>query len=101
MNTTLAGLAALLLAGNSLAQDISSARYPIPQGELIVTTSQPQAGHFGAPPPFAQLDAGHRGYLTPADANAYPPLANDYIFADSNRDGRLSPREYRRWCTER
>lgn len=97
MYTRLAGLAILALAGSASAQQVSSARYPIPQGELIVTTSQPPIGHHGPAPAFAQLDAAHHGFLSPADASAYPPLANDFIFADSNRDGRISPAEYARW----
>lgn len=97
MYRQLAGLAAILLAGNAQAQTISSARYQTAQGELIVTTREAPLNHFGPAPPFAHLDVALRGYLTPADAIAYPPLANDFIFADSNRDGRISTREYQRW----
>jgi hypothetical protein len=30
-------------------------------------------------------------------AASYPPLANDFEHADSNRDGRISQREFERW----
>ena len=35
--------------------------------------------------------------VTPEQAAAYPLLANDFDYADSNRDHRISAREYARW----
>ena len=97
MYTRLIGLLALAVSSTSLAQDISSAQYQTPQGELLVRTSQPAAHDYGPPPPFAQLDATHAGFITAAQADHYPPLANDFIQADRNRDGRISKAEYERW----
>lgn len=68
------------------------------QGEVIVHTGQPQATQYAPPPPFAQLDTRNAGYVTSDEANAYPPLANDFIHADGNRDGRVSRAEYERWA---
>ncbi len=101
MNTISTSLLALLLAsGSALAQDNSSARYQTPQGELIVHSGPAAAHDYGAPPPFAQLDTRGSGELSGAEANAYPPLANDFIHADSNRDGRISRAEYERWARQ-
>ena len=54
--------------------------------------AQPQA----PAPSFEQLANG-RGGITEAQASAYPPLANDFKYADSNHDGRISKTEYARW----
>jgi len=98
MHLEFAALAAVLLAGTAFAQDTSTARYQTPQGELVVNSSQPQAHDYGAPPSFAQLDTSHAGYVTPSEADAYPPLANDFIHADANRNGKVSRAEYERWA---
>ena len=42
------------------------------------------------------LDGTATAYTT-AQAADYPPLANDFIHADANRDGRVSKSEYDRW----
>jgi len=65
-----------------------------------VHTGQPAARNFGPPPPFERLANG-KGYITTADAELYPLLANDYIYADGNRDGRISQAEYDRWARAR
>ena len=80
------------------AQDTRSTTYQTPQGEVTVTSGQPQPRQYGAPPSFAELDRGGRGVLGEAEAAAYPPLANDFIHADLNRDGRVSRAEYERWA---
>jgi hypothetical protein len=71
--------------------------YGTPQGPLVVHWGQPDARQFGPAPAFAQLDRGGAGYLTGDEADAYPPLGNDFIHADRNRDGRISRAEYERW----
>lgn len=86
------------LAGGVQAQDTSSTTYHTSRGEVTVTSGQPQPRQYGAPPSFAELDRGGRGALGEAEAAAYPPLANDFIHADRNRDGRVSRAEYERWA---
>jgi hypothetical protein len=71
--------------------------YPSAQGPVIVNWGQPAAHPYGPPPAFAQLDTRGTGYVTGDEAAAYPPLANDFIHADGNRDGRVSRAEYDRW----
>jgi len=53
----------------------------------------------GPPPDFAQL-AGGGQYISQAQASAYPPLANDFIYADKNRDGKISKDEYQAWIKQ-
>lgn len=94
----------LLLCSAAFAQSNTDARtttYDTPGGELVVHTGQPEPRNFGPPPSFAQLDRRNAGYLGGEDAAAYPPLANDFIYADSNRDGRISKAEYDRWVHAR
>jgi hypothetical protein len=45
------------------------------------------------------LSAGSK-VITPAQAHAYPPLANDFIHADSNRDGTVDAAEYAHWLKQ-
>lgn len=99
MSMQSAALAVLLLAGTTaFAQETSTARYQTPQGELTVHSGQPQPRDYGPPPPFAQLDTRGAGFLTSTEADAYPPLANDFIHADANRDGKVTRAEYERWA---
>lgn len=94
----------LVLAGAAAAQSTGDSRtttFQTSRGELIVNTGQPAPRDFGPPPPFAQLDRRGVGWLSADDAAAYPPLANDFIYADSNRDGRISKAEYERWARAR
>ena len=90
------------LCGAAAATDeIRTTTFQTPQGELIVNWGQPPARDFGPPPPFEQLDRRGTGYITSDEADAYPPLANDFIHADLNRDGRISRHEYESWVRQR
>ena len=85
----------------AFAQDQTDSRttsFNTPQGEVTVHTGQPQGQQYPPPPPFAQLATRNAGYITSAEADAYPPLANDFIHADGNRDGRVTRAEYERWA---
>jgi hypothetical protein len=77
--------------------DSQTTTYNTAQGPLIVHSGQPAARDFGPAPAFAQLDRRGAGYVTADEADAYPPLANDFIHADANRDGRVTRVEYERW----
>lgn len=94
----------LLSCAAAFAQANTDARtttYRTPEGELVVHTGQPERHDFGPPPAFAQLARDGTGYISSAEAAAYPPLANDFIYADGNRDGRISKAEYDRWARAR
>jgi hypothetical protein len=82
------------------AQDTRSTTYQTAQGELTVTSGQSAPRDFGPAPSFAQL-AGGASHIREDGAAAYPPLANDFIHADGNRDGRISESEYTRWSAGR
>lgn len=96
----LTGVAAAALCAFAVqAQQVanpSSATYSTPDGPLTVHSGQPGPRQYAPPPPFEQL-AGGKSYITPADAEAYDLLANDFIHADGNRDGRISRAEYEHW----
>ena len=77
--------------------DTHTTTYQTAQGPLVVHSGQPEAKQYGPAPAFAQLDKSGVGYITSDEADAYPPLANDFIHADANRDGRVSHSEYDRW----
>ena len=74
----------------------SAASYQTPQGELTVRSSPAPAPIVGPAPPFEQLSAGGRA-ITEEQAAAYPPLANDFLNADRNRNGSISAGEYQQW----
>lgn len=66
-------------------------------GTVTVTTGQPPAGPVIPKPSFAGLDRNGDGGIEETEAAAYITLANDFIYADHNRDGRISAREFNRW----
>jgi hypothetical protein len=69
-----------------------------PAGEVTVHSSMPPPPPAGPAPAFEQL-SGSGKYISEDQASAYPLLANDFIYADHNRDGRISKSEYARWTT--
>ena len=77
--------------------DTHTATYPTAQGQLVVHSGQPEGKQYGPAPAFAQLDSRGTGYITSDEADAYPRLADDFIHADGNRDGRVSRAEYDHW----
>ncbi|MGN6478869.1 EF-hand domain-containing protein [Luteibacter sp.] len=74
----------------------SGTTMPTPQGQVQVNSGPAQAKPAGPAPDFATLSGG-KGSITPEQASAYPLLANDFQYADSNRDGRISKAEYQKW----
>ena len=80
--------------------DRTTTRYQTDDGQLTVHSGQPGPRAYAPPPPFAQLSGG-KAYITSADAEGYDLLANDFIYADGNRDGRISQAEYDRWVHSR
>ncbi|WP_017460967.1 hypothetical protein [Dyella ginsengisoli] len=81
--------------GNTTATP-DSAVFQTPQGQVTIRSTLPPPPSDNPPPPFTQL-AGKSRFITPEQAAAYPPLANDFDYADSNRNGRISEAEYARW----
>lgn len=101
-----AAIASLLLAAPLLAQDNASlappglvrsaAAYPTLEGELTVRSTVAPPPVITPAPAFEQLAHGGKA-ITEEQAVAYPPLANDFLHADSNRNGSISKTEYEHW----
>lgn len=64
---------------------------------VTVRSHHPEAKSVAPAPPFATLDTDGNGIIDTSEVNQYPPLANDFKYADSNRDNTLSKAEYQRW----
>lgn len=69
------------------------------QGQVVVRSVPPPAPTIGPAPPFEQLSGGKKS-ISEEQAAAYPPLANDFIHADTNRDGHISKTEYTNWTKQ-
>lgn len=117
----LAGLIALALSGTALAATArapspqaqppsstqqfypgtkSTATYPIQNGTLTVNAGMPDhVQSYGPPPAFKTLDANHDGRISEAEAQAYPPLDSDFLYASNN--GKFITRaQYEKWVKE-
>jgi len=77
----------------------SGATMATPQGQVTVNSGPAPAKPAGPAPDFATL-AGKKSYITESEASAYPLLANDFQYADANRDGKISKSEYQRWVAK-
>ncbi|MBS0556898.1 MAG: hypothetical protein JSR27_05720 [Proteobacteria bacterium] len=98
MNRTLALLAAgmLIASTGAFAQD-QTVHFTQADGTRVTLTSgQPPADHYGPPPAFATLDANHNGKITREEANAYPPLLNDFDYIAHHANA-ISKAQYERW----
>jgi hypothetical protein len=80
-------------SNNSSGTD--SATFNTAQGQVIVNSTVPPAPAAGSPPSFEQLANGKK-YISKDDANAYPPLANDFLYASHN-GSRISKTQYENW----
>ncbi|MEO7051973.1 MAG: EF-hand domain-containing protein [Rhodanobacter sp.] len=77
----------------------TSATYQTPQGQLVVNSAPAPAPTFAPAPDFSQLSGGSKS-ITAEQAASYPPLANDFLNADTNKDGKISKSEYARWVKQ-
>jgi hypothetical protein len=69
------------------------------KGEVTINSAPASKPLVGTAPPFVQLSHGAK-VITAAQAEAYPPLANDFSHADSNRDGTVDAAEYAHWIKQ-
>ena len=108
VSSLLAG--AILFGGVTLAQDApastamsgpgtTSATYQTPQGQVVVNSAPAPAPTIDPAPDFSQLSGGSKS-ITVEQAASYPPLANDFLNADRNKDGKISKSEYARWVKQ-
>lgn len=85
--------------GNTPLPPPNTASMRTPNGEVTVNSAPAAQPAVGVAPPFATLSGGAK-MITPAQAEAYPPLANDFIHADTNRDGTVDAGEYAHWTKQ-
>lgn len=99
MNKILASLtlASLTVCGTA-AMAQSATEYRSADGLLTVRSAGTGYTPSGPAPEFAQLDSNGDGLVDNTEAAGYKLLANDFRLADSNRDGRISKREYQHWA---
>ena len=98
MNRTLSLLAAgaLLVSAGAFAQD-QTVQFTQPDGTRVTLTSgQPAPDHYGPPPAFATLDTNHTGRITREQAQAYPPLLNDFDYI-AHHASNITKAQYERW----
>ncbi len=69
------------------------------EGNVTVRSAGTGYTPSGPAPDFAQLDSNGNGSIDQSEASGYKLLANDFIKADGNQDGRISTREYERWAS--
>lgn len=77
----------------------NTAAMQTPKGEVTVNSAPANAPAIAPAPSFEQLSGGGKT-ISEDQALAYPPLANDFIHADRNRDGKVSKAEYQRWLKQ-
>lgn len=66
--------------------------------EIVRTSGQTGYRPSEPAPVFSQLDSNGDRASRADEAAGYALLANDFLMADANRDGRVSQREYDRWA---
>jgi hypothetical protein len=90
--------ASLLLVAStaSFAQDTVRRVYDSQGREVIVHTGMPATRHYGPKPTFAELDRNRDGMITREEAEAFPPLLNDFDYLAHGSD-RISARQYAQW----
>lgn len=78
----------------------STATYPIQNGTLTVNAGMPdQVKSYGPPPAFSVLDVNHDGRISEAEAQAYPPLDSDFLYA-SNNGKVITKAQYEKWVKD-
>ena len=99
MKTALPLLALLSVCSTGvIAQETTMAR----EGGSLTVRSSGETSYrpSGPAPAFSALDTDGNRSISSEEAVGYALLANDFIKADANRDGRVSQREYDRWASQ-
>lgn len=75
----------------------STATYRLDNGTLTVRAGMPaEAQDDGPPPTFKALDSNHDGRISEAEAQAYPPLDGDFLYASGGAKT-IGPAQYQKW----
>ena len=81
----------------------TSATYPLPDshgGTLTVNAGMPaHVQSYGPPPSFKALDTNHNGCISEAEAQAYPPLDSDFLYA-SHQGKCVNRAQYKKWVQD-
>lgn len=83
----------------STMPSVNTASMRTSKGEVTINSAPASRPSVGTAPPFAQLSGGAK-VITATQAEAYPPLANDFSHADSDRDGTVNAAEYAHWTKQ-
>jgi hypothetical protein len=89
--------ATAVASAQGTSDQLREVRYANPRGDTIVRYGQPPAKPAAPKPAFSTLDRNGDGVIDENEASGHEMLANDFEFADRNRDMRVSQREYERW----
>jgi hypothetical protein len=99
VSALLAALTILMTITEVFAQSSSSATdYSSGQRVIVRSSGETSYRPSGPAPSFDVLDINQDGTISEDEAVGYALLANDFQMADSNRDKRVSRREYERWA---
>ncbi|MEO8459636.1 MAG: EF-hand domain-containing protein [Dokdonella sp.] len=96
---TICAIATLSLLSTAAVAQTNSKTVPTETGTKEIHWGMPAARDYGPPPAFSTLDSNGDGSISADEADGYALLANDFLYADSNRDGRISKSEYARWIS--
>lgn len=88
--------ALLSVASGSQAQDQATHFTAADGTQVTLHSGQPAPEHYGPAPAFAQLDVNHDGYISREEAEAYPPLLNDFDNVVHHAE-RISQRQFEHW----
>ena len=72
-----------------------STTFNSPQGQVTIHSTMGQTPSTASPPSFEQLSGGSK-FITQAQADAFPPLANDFEYAAGHSD-RINKSQYEHW----
>jgi hypothetical protein len=84
-------------AGTGSPAGANSATFNSAQGQVTVNSTMGQAPSTASPPSFEQLANGKKS-ISKNDANAYPPLANDFEYA-AHGGNSITKAQYERWVS--
>jgi len=82
-------------AASTSSNGTSSSTFNTAKGQVTINSTMGSAPSTASPPSFEQLANGKK-YISKDDANAYPPLANDFEYAAHN-GSRISKTQYENW----
>lgn len=86
-------------SSTAASQSNDSASFTTSQGQVTINSTMGQAPSTASPPSFEQLSGGKK-YITKEQANAYPPLANDFLYAAGPNGKRISKAQYEHWVKD-